>query len=316
MGTKQADPYLSPLRLGISGSSFFKAMPEDLLKTAGAGAKFDTEQNRQMASFMRNMMEAIQGSAVRSLECYHMLSWDAGPVVETILESLEKNPNLELWSVHAPYGAHVDPSLPDPNVRAAAVEACTNTVQIIKQLGARVMVVHPGANVSAPVDRAERLKLSTQTLTEIAEVAAVEGIMMAVETMPKLEVGNTIEELIRIVDNVDRPNVGVCLDTNHVFPASLLPRAIKKLEDRLVSVHVSDHDGGGERHWLPFEGVVDWSTTVKALLEANYKGPLIHEVHGSCTGTCEETVATVENSYIKLAKMIEEHSAATLKLEE
>lgn len=256
-------------------------------------------------------MAALQGSTARSFECYHMLAWDPGPVVDSILESTEGNLHLEIWSVHAPYGAQVEPSIPDPHIRKAAVKACATTIQIMKQLGAKVMVVHPGANVSAPVDRGERLKLSAQTLAEIADMAAAERITIAVEPMPKLEVGNTVEELIRIIENTDRANVGVCLDTNHLFPASSLPGAIRKLGDRLISVHMSDHDGGGERHWLPFEGVIDWPLVIKALMETGYSGPLIHEVHGSCLGTCVETVAAIEGCYAKLSEIIRGVGAAT-----
>ena len=314
--TRSEDTY-KPLRLGISGSSFIWAMAPSILTAASAGEKFDEEQNRLMLEFMHSQMAALRKSRVRSMECYHMLAWDPDPVVATILESMDDDWSIELRTVHAPYGQRIDPSLPGDDIRDAALKSCAATLNLVKRLGAQMIVVHPGANVSAPINRTERLMFSVQNLTEIADMAAAEDVLVAVETMPKQEVGNTIEELIWIIDNIDRPNVGACLDTNHLFPASCLPGTIKKLGPRLFNVHASDHDGAGECHWLPYEGVVDWASVIKALREVDYRGPLILEVHGTCKGTCEETVAAVEKSYARLEQVIDsaQENAGNLRLD-
>jgi sugar phosphate isomerase/epimerase len=280
-------------------------MPEGLLQTAMAGRKFDAEQNRLMVVYMRDQMAALRESDVKALECYHMLAWDPEPVIDTVLEAMDSEWSIECRSVHSPYGHLVDPSYPDPEIRKAMILGCEQTISFMKRLGARVMVVHPGANTNAPVDRCERMRLSVQAISEVADMAAAEGIKLAVEPMPKQEIGNTVDELLWIIDHIDRPNVGVCFDTNHVFPAASLPGEIRKIGGRLLNVHTSDHDGGGERHWLPFEGVVDWESIVKALMEVGFDGPVIYEAHGSCKGSCRETVAAIEKSYAKLEQVIE-----------
>jgi sugar phosphate isomerase/epimerase len=146
------------------------------------------------------------------------------------------------------------------------------------------------------------LGLSAETLTEIAEIAASEGVRAAVEPLPKQEAGNTIAELLAIIRTADHPNLGVCLDTNHIFPASTLTSAIKSIGDKLVSVHVSDHDGSGERHWMPYKGIINWRSIVKALKEINYNGPLIYETHGfDPPGRCTDIVRMVEENYRRLA---------------
>lgn len=300
--TSSEDPHL-PLRLGVSTSSFLWAMPPGLFRIAASGGKFDAEQNRQMANYTRNIMSVLKDSSVRSLECYHMLAWNADPITEVILDGLTRLPEVEPWSVHAPYGPQLDPSLPDPEIHKAAIAACKSAIRVAKAIGAKTIITHPGADVDIEIDRKERLQLSVHSLMEIADMAAAEGLRIAIEPLPKREPGNTIEELVWIVEHVDRPNAGVCLDTNHLFPASCLPNAIRTLGSRLFSMHVSDHDGGGERHWLPLKGVVDWSAITRALREINYTGPLIYEVHGSCKGSCMETMNAIEASYAGMMRL-------------
>jgi sugar phosphate isomerase/epimerase len=279
-------------------------MPQGLLEAASQGKKYDDEQNMLMCDYITDIIVAVRHSSIRSLECYYMLAWDAYRVWQTMQKALEGHKGLQFWSVHAPYGYLYDPSSPDPQVRLAAVEACAEAVKVAKMVGAGVVIVHPGANVDAPVSRKERLGLSAETLSEIAENAATEGVKVAVEPLPKQEVGNTIAELLAIIRAADHPNLGVCLDTNHIFPASGLPSAIRSIGDKLVSVHVSDHDGTGEKHWLPYMGIVDWRAISKALHDVDYKGPLIYETHGfpPPKGGFQEIVQMVEENYERLAE--------------
>jgi len=281
-------------------------MPTGLLETALAAGRFGPDDNRRMVDYTREMMAALRGSKVQSLECYQFTAWEPEPVIEAMLEAVEGSAGIEFWSVHAPYGPHVDPSYPDQEIRRAAVRACVSAIDAAKKLGARLIVVHPGAETGASISRCERLKLSAQTLAEIADLAGEQGISMAIETLPKHEIGNTVEELSWLIETIDRANVGTCLDTNHLFPASSLPAAIRSLGPQLWNVHVSDHDGTGERHWLPFEGVVNWKATIKALWEAGYRGPLVYEAWGSCNGTCRDTVEKIEKSYGRMRQVIAE----------
>ena len=40
---------------------------------------------------------------------------------------------------------------------------------------------------------------------------------------------------------------------------------------------MSDYDRKNERHWLPGEGVIDWTELLSALVESGYEGPFIYE---------------------------------------
>ena len=40
---------------------------------------------------------------------------------------------------------------------------------------------------------------------------------------------------------------------------------------------MSYYDRKNERHWLPGEGVIDWTELLSALVESGYEGPFIYE---------------------------------------
>jgi endonuclease IV len=143
-------------RLGVSGSSFIYAMPHELVAASIIAAQrdtasvFDDRQNRMMAEFMRDMMHAVNSSSIAAMECYHSLSWSKELIMDEVLD----DPRVELWSVHAPYGNGSIRSSPDERSREGALAACIDAVDVARRIGARIVVVHPGADV--PYDETAR----------------------------------------------------------------------------------------------------------------------------------------------------------------
>ena len=43
-------------------------------------------------------------------------------------------------------------------------------------------------------------------------------------------------------------------------------------KEYLSALHVHDNDGRGDNHWLPGQGVIDWSDFSKALGEIGFEG--------------------------------------------
>ena len=42
---------------------------------------------------------------------------------------------------------------------------------------------------------------------------------------------------------------------------------LKDHYDKLTALHLSDNDGEKDRHWLPFDGVIDYKTRVSPYLK-------------------------------------------------
>jgi sugar phosphate isomerase/epimerase len=293
-----------PLRLGVSGSSFIFVMPEELLARAyqasvsGALVAFDDRLNAMMVEFMREMMRAVNTLDIEALECYHTLAWDRDLILDVALE----NPNVEFWSVHAPYGLYCDPSAPVERARDGAVEAYCDTVEVAARLGARIVVAHPGASVKYDCPRELQIELSIKPFREVADFAGERGISLAVEPLPKNEIGCTLDELLDVVERIDRPNVGVNFDTNHLFPPEAIPDMIRRAGQRILSVHISDQDGV-ERHWLPFLGTMDWAEVLRAIVDIGYTGPLIYETHIHDARSCDEVARIIVDNYHRLIRL-------------
>ena len=69
----------------------------------------------------------------------------------------------------------------------------------------------------------------------------------------------------------------VCCDTNHLLSENL-PDFIRRIGNKIVTLHVSDYDGIDEKHWLPGEGILDWQEVLTALSEIGYNGPWLYEM--------------------------------------
>lgn len=265
----------------------------------GTLVKFDDRLNDIMADFVREMMRTVNSmQEIEAMECYHSMAWDRDRITEIVLDQ----PNVEFWSVHAPYGKYCDPSSPLDRARECAVEAYCDTIHVADQLGAKIVVTHPGVRIGPEGPRESLVKLTTDPFRRVADFAGERGISVAIEPLPKDEIGCTLEELMDIVDRIDRPNVGVNFDVNHLFPPEDIPGMIRQAGSLIMSVHISDQDGI-ERHWLPFMGTMDWSEVLRALVEIGYTGPLIYETHIHDVAGCEEVGRPIVENYRRLIQL-------------
>ena len=279
-------------------------MPEELLARAyqasvkGTLAKFDDRMNAMMVEFMRDLMHAVNTLDIDAFECYHSLAWDRDLILDVALE----NPNVEFWSAHAPYGANCDPSSPVERAREGALTGFSDTVRVAARLGAKIVVAHPGINIEYDSPRDKRIEMAVDVFRQVADIAGEQGISIAIEPLPKKEVGSTLDEVLDMIERIDRPNVGVNFDVNHLFPPEAIPGLIRQAGPRILSVHISDQDGI-ERHWLPFQGTMDWAEVLRALTDVGYTGPLTYETHIHDARNCEEAGRTIEENYRRLIQL-------------
>ena len=264
----------------------------------GVPQRLDDRLNRMMVDFMRDMMATVNTCGVDSMECYYSTAWNDDMIADAVLDGA----NVELWSVHGPYGKHFDPSSPDEAVRRSSLEGFTSALRFAERIGAKVLVAHPGANIEYDVSLSERLKFAASTLKQVAQIAGGLGISVAVEPLPRNEPGCRLEHVLTVVDEIDMPNVGINFDVNHVFPPEEVPSMIRKAGELILSVHISDQDGQ-ERHWLPFEGLLDWRAILAAFIQVGYSGPLIYETHIRDVANCDAVGRAVADNYAKLRQL-------------
>lgn len=186
------------------------------------------------------------------------------------------------WSFHLPFSLLDDISALDKEIYKKTIERHKGLIEKGSDIGFSRFVLHPSAEPIKPEDREEKIALSMQALDILAEHASKCGAVIAVEDLPRTCLGNTAEEMLRLISANDK--LRVCFDTNHLLQGSPTD-FIERLGDKIVTLHVSDYDFLDEKHWLPGEGQVNWGELIDALKAVSYSGLWMYEVGLKCPNT-------------------------------
>jgi len=187
-------------------------------------------------------------------------------------------------SVHLDFGDHYDFSSLDEGLRRRAVEDAKTALRACRALGAAIAVVHGSDEPVADGDRAGRLGILNASLAELCQAARDNGVRLALELLPRTCLGHTSAEALAAVKGLAAETIGFCVDTNHVNIREDPAAVVWSLGRRILTFHISDNDGVDERHWFPFEGVIDWKSFMAAVKGIGYEGQFIFETSGSLGG--------------------------------
>ena len=129
----------------------------------------------------------------------------------------ENNIKAEDIIVHAPYIVNLAQS--DEVKRSFAVEFISKEVKMTDELGAKYIVLHPGAHVKM----GEQVGLDNivKSLKEVLENTKDTNVSIALETMAGkgTELGYKFEHIKYMIDNVKSDRLVVCYDTYHTNDA-------------------------------------------------------------------------------------------------
>lgn len=129
------------------------------------------------------------------------------------------------------------------SIKTASRDALHQSVDLAGALGAVLMVMHPG-HTTAPYDDGEPYWPGlVDAVREVADHAAGLGIRVGVEHMEarQQEFVITPEHANRLIEEVDRSNVGTVLDVAHIPWGQDAVGFIAQLE-HVIHVHLSDAD--------------------------------------------------------------------------
>ena len=107
-----------------------------------------------------------------------------------------------------------------------------------------------------------------------ADIAAGHGKTVIME--PRVgEVICSVDSLLRLIEDVRRPNFQANFDTGH-FSAQRenVVLALKKLEGNFANIHISDNDPVNTNHLPIGEGSIDWLEFFRVLKGMKYRGYL------------------------------------------
>ena len=149
--------------------------------------------------------------------------------------------------------------------------------------GVTVMRICAGGRATRPPDWVDHRRAVLPLLAEAAEYAGTNGMVMAVENHADLYA----DELVDLIETVDSPALGVCLDTaNNLRMLEDVDRAIEVLAPYAKAVHLKDvraHRGDPRTFtfWpsVPLgRGLVDIPRTLRVLQNVGFDGLLAIEI--------------------------------------
>lgn len=241
----------------------------------------DTRLAREhLVELKESGFEAIELFATRSHFDYH----DVG-AIETLATWLDEV-GLTLHSVHAPinesfidgrWGTAYSIAASAEHDRRQAVHETRLAIGIAHLIPFEVLVVHGGSpqRYAAPGDNQRGAMV--RSLDEIVGAATEVGVRTAVEVIP-----NALSEtdaLVRLLeDELDLPGTGICLDFGHALLLGDPVEAVETASGFLISTHVHDNDGRDDRHYVPFDGIIDWEAALMAMQKIGYDRAWIFEV--------------------------------------
>ena len=178
------------------------------------------------------------------------------------------------------FGPNRDMSSADPAVRAAAAKYLRTCVDIAARLGSPTVSgpMYAGVGATAmrePPERQAQWDRAVAGLVPVADYAASRGVTLAFEPLNRFETDlvNTVDQGLRLITDIGRPNVGFLLDTFHMnIEEKDIPAAIRRAGPHIVEFHACSSDRG-----TPGEDHLPWPAIAAALAEAGYDGPVVIE---------------------------------------
>ena len=223
--------------------------------------------------------ESVRGlsdNGIRNIElCMSGGQYEACNFKEVM--ELSRRYQIRLWSCHLPFTpwGELDISSPDPERRKYTIAYYRDLMGKTSEIGVDKFVLHPSLEPIAPENREEMISCAMDSLQTLSDIAAGYGGVIAIENLPRTCLGNTADEMLRLVGADDK--LRVCFDTNHLLQGDPI-EFVHKLGSKIVTLHVSDYDFTDEQHWLPGEGLMNWPALLTALKEEGYHGVWMYEL--------------------------------------
>jgi sugar phosphate isomerase/epimerase len=223
-------------------------------------------------------LDACVAAGISHIELGLRTAWldtEEGHAVMTQRTRMIMNAGLHLWSIHLPFGARWDPSSPNENVRENMVQVFSEVLAYAGSVGIGQAVIHPSWEPVAVEERPEALQRSKTVLHRLADIASSHGVHLAAECLPRTCLGNCIREIEELL--LGSETLRVCIDTGHLLNAKA-EDFIRQIGSKIVTVHIQDYDRIDDRHWLPGNGVNNWTAIIGELARTGYEGPFMFEL--------------------------------------
>lgn len=189
-----------------------------------------------------------------------------------------------LWcTVHVPiYGVNL--TSPVPFLAAAALGEVVRAVDLAGDVGAELVVVHPGhvdpdyLQLDGERDLAwRRFLLALEVVLSRARMREVRVALENKQRSRGWDMVHTAAEHMKALSSF--PELGACLDLGHLHTVGENPKAyVAALGERLIHVHLHDNQGEWDEHLPVGAGSAPWREALAHLACCGYRGRIVLEV--------------------------------------
>lgn len=227
-----------------------------------------------VTGFMEAKSNGIEYVEVALNQCYRNVpEEDVLPKIYALKSKID-SAGLKVWSIHLPFSKTLDISVLDDKDREKNVRFIAGMIQTSAIFNPSKLVLHSSSEPIADSVREQRIQNAISSIGILRKYADEIGAQLCIENLPRTCLGNTPEELLRIVG--DYPEVGICFDTNHYLTGT--PAHFAQLAGhRIGTLHISDYDGINESHWIPGDGNIPWIELIGIIKEKGYNGIYMYE---------------------------------------
>jgi D-psicose/D-tagatose/L-ribulose 3-epimerase len=150
-------------------------------------------------------------------------------------------------------------------------------LDMVAALGGSIFTLVPSevGKVVAMSDPDTEWGWAVEGIREVADHAATHNIRIGLEPLNRFETNflNRHDQALKLMEDVGRSNVGVCLDAFHInIEEADMHAAILATGKHLVDFHVADNN-----RRPPGEGAIDWAKLIGTLKQAGYDQQLTSE---------------------------------------
>jgi len=215
-----------------------------------------------LAQIAAHGFEAVEVFATRTHFDYH----DAAAIKE--LGGWLKDTGLALHGIHAPivesmdaagkWGPAISNAVTDTAKRQAAVREADTALNIARELGAGVFVVHLGTPTAQGGENSRTAAF--RSVEDICRLAEPIDIRVALELMP-----NPLSDASQLVAML-------------AFLMGDVADQIETVAEHLVTTHVHDNGGKKDDHLVPFHGRINWDMALMTMQKVGYDGTYMMEL--------------------------------------
>ena len=188
----------------------------------------------------------------------------------------EQLDNFELEAlVCGAFGPTRDLTSDDAKLRETGIAYIETCLDIAKELGASFfagpMYSAVGkARMVSPEQKRKEWERAAEGLRMACELASGRDLDIALEPLNRFESDliNNVDDVLRLIKDIDHPSAKVCLDMFHMNIEEPDPEdAIVKAGDKLIHLQVSENYRG-----TPGTGSTNWQAYYSGLKKINYQG--------------------------------------------